>query len=445
MSASADGTQPHTPQTPRNGNPLPPPGPTLGQPDTAAQPAGPPPGKQPVITPAFTLAWLVNFFQYLVFYILVTTMALYAVKQFAASDAASGLASSAFIIGATLARFFSGYLVDALGRRRIMLGALVLVVIACAFYLPAGSLPLLITVRVVHGVGYAFASTATMAIAQSAIPSSRRAEGTGYFALGATLATAVGPALGLFLVGSFNYDMLFWTSLGTAVLGLLLGLFLRKPLREREAEAAAAAAAPVKRARFSLRDIADPAVIPIGLFMLLIGLCYAGVITYLNAYSEQRDVVTGAGLFFIAYAAAMLIMRFVLGKVQDRRGDNVVVYFGLVFFALALGVLAVANADWQIVVAGAMTGLGYGTLMPASQAIAVSAVPPHKLGTGISTLLLLMDAGVGLGPIALGVLVSAAGYSTMYTVLTIVVVLAAVLYHAVHGRHDVAKRGRVSL
>ena len=36
-----------------------------------------PPSAQRLITPAFVLAWLVNFSQYLVFYLLVTTMALY--------------------------------------------------------------------------------------------------------------------------------------------------------------------------------------------------------------------------------------------------------------------------------------------------------------------------------------------------------------------------------
>ena len=142
-----------------------------------------------LMTPAFILAWVVNFCQYLVFYVLVTTMALYAVKQFAASDAASGLASSAFVVGATFARVFSGYLVDTFGQRKILLVSLIVVVIACGLYLPAASLPLLILVRMLHGVGYAFASTATMALAQSAIPADRRAEGTGYYALGSTLAT----------------------------------------------------------------------------------------------------------------------------------------------------------------------------------------------------------------------------------------------------------------
>ena len=156
-------------------------------------------GPERLVTPTFVVAWVVNFLQYLTFYMLVTTMALYAVKSFAASDAVGGFASSAFVVGATLARLVSGYLVDALGRRRMLLIALVVVAVACALYIPAGSLPVLIAVRMVHGFGYAFASTAVMTIAQSVIPDSRRGEGTGYFALGTTLATAIGPALGLFL------------------------------------------------------------------------------------------------------------------------------------------------------------------------------------------------------------------------------------------------------
>ena len=415
-----------------------------------------------LMTPAFILAWVVNFCQYLVFYILVTTMALYAVKQFAASDAASGLASSAFVVGATFARVFSGYLVDTFGQRKILLVSLVVVVIACGLYLPAASLPLLILVRMLHGIGYAFASTATMALAQSAIPADRRAEGTGYYALGSTLATAIGPAIGLMIVNDFSYDGLFWTSLGTAIFGLLLGLalhrFTRQPIPD-EADArnsveipessaeptssagpSAKTAAPAEeRESFSLRNIAHPAVVPIGTFMLIVGLCYAGVITYLNAYSEERDVVSGASMFFLAYAASMFIMRFVLGKLQDRRGDNVVVYLGLVSFAIALVILAMADQDWEVIVAGAFTGLGYGTLMPASQAIAVRMVPAHKLGTGISTLLLLTDLGIGLGPIFLGFLVAKTGYGSMYALLAMLVVLAAIFYHLAHGRKDIAK------
>ena len=116
-------------------------------------------------------------------------------------------------------------------------------------------------------------------------------------------------------------------------------------------------------------------------------------------------------------------------------------WFGIVCFVLALVVLSAAQQDWQVVAAGALTGLGYGTLMPAAQAIAVSAVPADKLGTGISTLLLLADVGIGLGPVLLGAILSATGYGPMYAGLAVVVVVAGIFYHVVHGRHQAA-RGR---
>lgn len=395
-----------------------------------------------LMTSGFVLTWLVNFAQYLVFYLLITTMALYAVQEFAASDAASGFASSAFVVGATIARLIAGYCVDTFGRRRILLLSVFLVVASCAGYFIDISFVFLIIVRIAHGIGYALVSTATMTIVQSIIPPTRRAEGTGYFALGSTLATALGPALGLFLAESFTYHLLFWVSLVTAGIGLILGLILSLHPEERKA---AQAIPHSTRPTFSLQSIVAPAVVPIGVFMLLVGTSYAGILTYLLSYSQQRDITVGASYFFVAYAAAMLIMRFVLGRLQDRRGDNIVIYFGLVCFTSALVLLTFADQDWQVVTAGVLTGLGYGTLMPASQAIAVRLVSPLRLGTGISTLLLLTDVGVGLGPVALGSLVSATSYGAMYLLLAGVTVLAGIFYFLVHGRRDSAKSGVAEL
>ncbi|MGO1550556.1 MAG: MFS transporter [Micrococcaceae bacterium] len=386
---------------------------------------------QRLVTTEFTLSWLVNFAQFLIFYLLITTMALYAVERFAASDAESGLAASSFVIGATVARFFTGYVVDRFGRRRLMLISLIGVVVACAGYLLDTSLLVLVLVRVLHGISYAVANTAMMTIAQSAIPAERRAEGTGYLALGTTLATAVGPAVGLFVVGQYGYTVLFAASLATAVLGLVLGLVVHQHPTEK---AAAAALKQRVHPRFSLRSILAPRVVPVGLFMLLIGVAYSGVLTFLMSSSSERGLSSGASFFFLAYAATMLVMRFVLGRIQDNHGDAVVIYLGVVSFAVALGLLAVASEDWHVVLAGGLAGLGYGTLMPACQAISVRLVSPLQLGTGLSTMFLLMDIGLGLGPIVLGSLLSLTGFSMMYALLGGIVVVAGIFYAAVVRR-----------
>lgn len=416
-----------------------------------------------LFSPAFIISWLINFSMYMVFYLSITVMALYAVERFAASDAAGGFAASSFVVGATVARLFSGYLVDTFGGRKIMLGSLAVIVAACAAYIWAASLSVLIAIRIIHGLTYAFASTAVMAAAQTAIPASRRAEGTGYISLGTTLATAIGPALGLALIGSVGYTFLFATALALSIVGLLLALALPHPAKATEAAKATAATteatksehtkskatektstSETKRA-FSFRDIMTPSVVPIGLFMLLIGLAYAGVITFLNRYSQLGGLTKGASFFFIAYAATMMAARFFLGRLQDRRGDNPVIAIGLTCFTISLVVLAFATADWHVIVAGALCGLGYGTLMPACQTISVHLAPAHKLGTGISTLLLLVDAGIGLGPILLGSVATTMGFDTMYAGLAVVVVLAAVFYWFVHGRKPVARRHHVDI
>ena len=378
---------------------------------------------QKLITPTFVFAWLVSFAQFMVFYLLVTIMALYAVQQFGASETAGGFASSSFVVGATIARLFSGYVVDVVGRKKTLLVSLVLVTVACAAYFVAHSLALLIVVRVIHGLGYAVASTAVMAAAQSVIPDSRRAEGTGYFALGTTLATAFGPAAGLAIVGHFGYNTIFVVSFSLVIVALGLALLLNTPAQERPS------------VTFSVANIVHPSVAPFGFFMLLIGVAYAGIITYLNAYADASGLATGASFFFIAYAVVSLVMRFVLGRVQDKHGDNIIFYGALVSFIAGLAVLAAAQADWHVIVAGALVGLGYGSIMPAAQAVAVRLVAPHEMGAGISTLFLLLDIGIGFGPVVLGILISSLGYSAMYWLLAITVVIAGVLYYFVHGRH----------
>ncbi len=386
--------------------------------------------KEPIFSFTFVMAWIINFSQYMIFYLLVTTMALYAVKEFAASNAASGLASSAFVIGATIARMFAGYLVDFLGHRLMMIAGVLVSILACVAYLPIDNLTLLVVVRIIHGVGYAVVSTATMALAQSVIPAARRAEGTGYFALGTTLATAIGPALGLWIVGSWSYKALFFATVGTAILGGLLSavVVVRGGVEQKRNEG--------NRTPLTWRSIVHPAVAPIGLFMLIVGCCYAGIITFINAFGEDRGVTSGTGLFFLAYAVVTLIGRFFLGRIQDERGDNIVIYLGLVSFAVALALLGMAQENWQVIAAGALTGLGYGSLMPAAQTIAVRLVPQSEMGTGISTLFLLLDVGVAFGPIVLGYLLTAVGYGPMYELLAVVVLLAAVLYFFIHGRRQ---------
>jgi MFS family permease len=386
---------------------------------------------------SFVLAIVTNLCMSMVFYLLMTSMALYAVDRFAASDSAAGLASSSFLIGALVARIFAGKFLDFVGRRRTLALSLAVFVLMSALYLPVNDLTLLIAVRFVHGVAFGTGNTAITASVIRLIPPARRSEGIGYFGISSTLSTAVGPFLAVLLADRADYSALFWFSAGCSLVGLILALFLRLPERtptpeERE-----------RMWRLRLSDMVDPSALPIATLMLVAGFAYSGVLTFLGSYAASEDLPAAAGGFFLVYAVVVLLSRLVMGRIQDSRGDNAVVYPTLVSFALGLLLLAVSPSVVVVLIAGAFVGFGFGALLPSTQAIAVTEAPAHRVGTATSTFYLLLDAGTGLGPLLLGVLIPLAGFRGMYLVLAIIVLASAPLYHRVHGHKRYVRRFEV--
>ncbi|GAA4432117.1 MFS transporter [Georgenia halophila] len=383
---------------------------------------------EPLWTRDFVLATIVNLSASTVFYLLMTTLARYASEEFGAGDSLAGLAASMFIVGAIFARLLGGNLIELVGRRRMLVAAQVVFLVASISYLPTTSLPLLLIERFVHGLAFGITSTATITIAQSLIPPLRRGEGTGYFTLSNTVATALGPFLGLTLIDVFGYQGLFWGAVGVSTVGITVALVLRVPPVHIASEDLA------RMRRFRPRDLLSAEVLPIAVFMGVIATAYAGIITFLDSYASSAGLSAGAAAFFLVYAGVLFVSRLFVGRIQDRRGDNVVVYPAILSLALGLAVLSFATTDAMVVVAGALVGLGFGTIISSCQAIAVGLTGPGRLGVAVSSFYFMVDVGTGFGPAGLGALVSAVGYSDMYLVLAFVVLASSGLYFLVHGR-----------
>ncbi|MCC9196735.1 MFS transporter [Arthrobacter sp. zg-Y820] len=391
-------------------------------------------GGQKLWTTGFILAIITNFFVFLVFYLLMTTMALYAVEQFSVSDSSAGFASGSFVVGALVARIFSGKFLDFIGRRKLLLGGLALFTAAALLYPLADSFAGLLAIRLVHGAAFGAASTSISASVMGLIPVHRRGEGTGYFGISTTLATAVGPFLAVLIVDSMTYDFLFLASAACAALALIVALMLKLPERTPT---------PAERARkWRLRftDILDPAALPIASIMFVAGASYAGILTFINSYAKSENLVAAASAFFLVYAAVVLVSRLFMGRLQDTYGDNAVIYPTLVSFAVGLALVAWAPNAFVLAAAGVFVGIGFGALVPTGQAIAVTMAPPHRIGLATSTYFIMMDAGVGLGPLVLGALIPVTGFHGMYWLLAGCIVATTVLYHFVHG-HKRYRRG----
>jgi MFS family permease len=166
-------------------------------------------------------------------------------------------------------------------------------------------------------------------------------------------------------------------------------------------------------------------------------------LSFLTSYAASSGEPSSAALYFLVFAAAVLVSRLSVGRLHDRRGDNVVMYPALLIFAIGLAVLAAGSSPATVTAAAVLTGFGFGTLVPCSQAIVVNSVPARRLGTAIATYYLMFDVGTGFGPVLLGLLIPLAGYQGMYVATGAVMIACIGLYFAVHGHRTPIQTTRV--
>jgi MFS family permease len=386
-------------------------------------------GKSRIWTRDFTLATLAGLFSAMVFYITLTTLARYANQSFGTGAGMSGLVASIFILGGVAGRIFSGRYLERVGRRRlILIGSVLFFLISLAYLLPVGLGPLL-SIRLLHGIAFGIVHTGLSTIVVGFIPPGRRGEGIGFFSLNFVIATALGPFIGLSVIQHFSYPMLFVICAGSALLSLLLAIFIHieKPVFTEEQLAHL-------HARFSFRDIFETKALPLAFVIILLSLCYTGVTAFLDSYTTSLDMASIAPIFFIVYAAFILLVRPLAGKLLDRKGDNIVMLPTMLCFICSLLLLSVAKT-WPIfLVSAVLMALGYGNILNIGQAIAVKSVDAHRIGTATSTYFVFSDAGMGIGPLLMGVVVSRAGFPSMYLTEACIAAVALLLYYVLHGR-----------
>ena len=385
--------------------------------------------KEKLWTKDFITASVINFLVFLTYFLLMVIIASYAVDKFHASTSIAGLVSGIFIIGALIGRLGTGRIIEDIGSKRVLIVGAIFFIITSALYFAAINLPLLIMIRLIHGIAYGVVSTATGTIVAQIIPNSRRGEGIGYYSMSAILAVALGPFMGIFLIQHVDFKMIFIVTSILAVISFLISFVVSEPSYKTPKQN------QVKPAKsFQISNFLEFKAIPISIVTLIIGFSYSGVMTFMSLYSKQIHLVEAASLFFLVYAITSLVSRPFAGRLLDVKGANFVVYPCLFIFSIGMLLFSQANHGITLLLAGAIIGLGYGNFLSCAQAISIKEIPSHRLGLATSTFFIFIDLGFGVGPYSLGLLVPFTGYRGLYLMMTIVALATIPLYYFLHGR-----------
>lgn len=380
-------------------------------------------------TKDFIIITLTAFLVFLTFYLLMTTMTLYAIQQFNASQTTAGLAASIFVIGSLCSRLFAGKYIDVIGRRKLLYASLIVFLLACLLYFFVNSFPLLLTIRFLHGLAFGVVTTVMGTAVMSIIPISRRGEGTSYFSLSTPLATAIGPFLGILITQHADFYWIFITCTAFAMINIVVMLFAKIP------EVTLSSQQLQEMRGFRLQDFFEKTAMPMSTIIFILGITYASVLSYLSPFSIEANLTSAASIFFIIYAVFLLASRPFTGKLIDTKGENIIIYPALVLFMVGLLCLGQSYNSAMLLTASALIALGFGNMISCSQVAVVNIAPQHRIGLATSTFYMAMDAGIGVGPIIIGSLLPHLGYRGMYAVMAVLVFATIIIYYFVHGRH----------
>lgn len=293
-------------------------------------------------------------------------------------------------------------------------------------YLLANKFIVLSIIRLIHGLSFGIVTTVTGAIVADLLPASRRGEGMGYFAMSMNLAVVIGPFIGLLLLQHIFFKGLF------IVLSILMAFAFVFAILVQTEEAKE----QKQGVTFSIEwsDLIEIKAFPIALVGGMVGFSYGSILSFVPVYAEAINLAPVASYFFLVFAVVMIIFRPYLGRAFDERGPRIVLVPSLFVFGAGLFLLSMTKTAVIFLFAAAVIGLGYGTILPGFQTIAVEKSGPKRTSQAMSTFFTLYDLGIALGAFTWGVISTNYSFETMYLISAIVVFIMMFIFNHYMGK-----------
>jgi MFS family permease len=356
---------------------------------------------------------------------LLPTLPLY-VEDVGGTKQQIGFVMAAFAIGLLLCRPTLGKLADTRSRKLVVLIGVAVVAIAPLGYLFAKSIPALLVLRAFHGISIAAYTTGSSALIVDLSPVDKRGEVIGYMSLSNPIGMAIGPALGGFIQAQAGYPPLFLCSFALGALAFLCASFVTETSNNSTSPTDTVSIKPVSDKFWSLLA-SDRLKIP-ALVMLIVGLVFGALATFVALYIREAKIDFNAGWFYSAAAMSSFMIRLVTGKASDRYGRGMFISVSLVSYILAMFMLSVAHTPVYFLLAGFLEGGAGGTLIPIMIALLSDRSYPHERARIFALCIGGFDLGIALAGPIFGSVAEKIGYQGVFSVTSGLALLALIVF-----------------
>ena len=362
-------------------------------------------------TKSFIFMIVGMFFLFTAFYMLYPTLPLF-IKELGGNESQVGLAMGAFMLSAVIFRPIVGGLLDRFGRRPFIISGLILFAVAMYMYNWVGGILVLMGLRVLHGMTWAVSTTSTLTAVTDMIPTTRRGEGLGWSGLAMTLSMGIGPVFGLWIAQNLSYHSMFLVAFGLSAIALLVTFRAKMPFQPQ--------------AGSRKIELFEKSVLPVTITVFFLFFAYGSITTFVPLFADSIEV--NSSTFFLIYAATLVMIRPIAGKLSDRKGESFVIIPALMVTVLALLVLSFSTNMIGVLVSAILYGIGFGAAQPALQAAMIRLVRPDRLGVANASFTTATDLGIGLGAIILGWVSQHTSYQVLFTVSALSVAFSLIMF-----------------
>jgi MFS transporter, DHA1 family, multidrug resistance protein len=295
--------------------------------------------------------------------------------DFAASNALVQTTVTAYVLGMAIVVLPAGLITDAIGRKRVLLGALGLVVLTSIGCALADNLTVMLGCRFAQGIGAGTCFVVSAAIAADCFRGAQLVSVLGLMGAAWGAAPVLAPAIGGFVVQSGSWRLVFAVlGLVAAALAILVARVLPETLAvERRSPVDLRAAAGVLRKALRHRVFVG--------FVAMFGVIGAaqvvfGVVSPFLYQTKLGFSPAAYGLIALVLGAANLAGALTCGRLAHRTTTRRLALVACRVFVLG-GVILVVSAEgigvnaWVITVGAALALFGIGVLDPLSKGLAM--------------------------------------------------------------------------
>ncbi|HAO10347.1 MAG TPA: MFS transporter [Planktothrix sp. UBA8407] len=342
---------------------------------------------------------------------LLPTLPLY-IESLGGTTQQIGWVMGAFALGLLPSRFWFGPLADRKSRKLVLLIGTMVGTIAPLGYLFAESIPLMLSLRAFHGISVAGFTIGYSALVADIAPVERRGEVIGYMSLVAPIGMAIGPAVGGTMQAMVGYDPIFLSSSGFAFLAFLGICQVWEPQRDQPPKAASTSL--LEKGLWYFKMLWSPPIRIPAFVMLMVGLIFGTLLTFLPLAVKESGLNFNAGLFYSTAAIASFLIRIPTGRASDRYGRGLFITGGLICYFLAMLLLSQTTHSNIILLAALLEGMGAGVVLPMMITLITDRCLPEQRGQFFSLCLTGFDLGIALAGPIFGIFAEQFGYPVMF-------------------------------